>query len=142
MNTKTSSFIKNKIVLCIAIAFSVFVTLGAGITQAFDPLEGPSNATFDSLNPLKTESSPHADQLSTPGGVVSRALEFILPMAGLILFVMLVWGGFEILASSATSKSVENGKKRITAALVGFLLLFSSYWIAQILQELFGIRIL
>lgn len=112
----------------------------------FQVLDGPSNETFDSLNPLK-RTDTQSDQsvgasLSTPGGIVSRLLAFALPMSGLILFVMLVWGGFEILAGSATSKSVDAGKQRITAAIVGFFLLFSSYWIVQILEVVFAVKIL
>lgn len=108
----------------------------------FDPIEGPTNKNFDELNPLKNQTSPYAEQLSTPGGIVSRALNFALPIAGMLLFVLLVWGGFEILLGSAGSKSIDSGKQRIKAALIGFIMLFSSYWMAQIVQEIFGIRIL
>ena len=105
-------------------------------------IEGPDNAFFDSLNPLKTEGSPVADQLSTPGGIVSRILQFLFPLAGLVLFVMLIWGGFEILMKSAEgTKGLEAGKNRITAAIVGFLLLFATYWMAQIIEVIFGIVI-
>ena len=105
-------------------------------------IDGPNNAFFDSLNPLITEGSPVAGDLSTPGGIVSRFLQFLFPLAGLILFVMLIWGGFEILAKSTQgTKALEAGKNRITAALVGFLLLFATYWMAQIIETIFGIVI-
>ncbi len=105
-------------------------------------LEGPNNGFFDAMNPLKTEGSPVAEQLSTPGGIVSRVLNFLFPLAGLVLFVMLVWGGFEILSkSSQGTKGVEAGRNRITAAIVGFILLFATYWMAQIIEIVFGIVI-
>ena len=105
-------------------------------------IDGPSNAFFDSMNPLITEGSPVAADLSTPGGIVSRLLQFLFPLAGLVLFVMLVWGGFEILSKSTQgSKGVEAGRNRITAAIVGFLLLFATYWMAQIIEIVFGIVI-
>ena len=107
-----------------------------------DPFGGVTDETLDSVNPLRMFSSPHADQFSTPGGIVSRALDFAFPIAGLILFVMLVWGGFEILAGAAGKKSLDAGKQRATAAVIGFLLLFSSYWIAQIVEYVFGVAIL
>lgn len=101
---------------------------------------------IDSLNPLIQQNSNNpalADQLSTPGGIVSRFLgDYAFPIAGLILFVMLIWGGVEMMAGSATSKSVDAGKQRVTASIAGFLLLFASYWIAQILELMFGIKIL
>ena len=100
---------------------------------------------IDKLNPLIQESSDPAlaEELSTPGGIVSRFLGvFAFPIAGLILFVMLIWGGVEMMAGSATSKSVDAGKQRVTTALIGFLLLFASFWIARILEMIFGIKIL
>ncbi len=73
---------------------------------------------------------------------INRALEFIFPLAGLILFVMIVWGGFEMLTSAASKKGMDAGKQRVTAALIGFLVLFASYWIIQIVQEITGVVIL
>ena len=100
--------------------------------------------TLDALNPLiQAGDKDLADQLSTPGGIVSRFLgSYAFPLAGLILFVMLIWGGVEMMAGSATSKSMDAGKQRITSALIGFLLLFSAYWIARLLEMAFGISIL
>lgn len=118
--------------------------------RAFSPYEAPSNSFFDMLNPLKhaggddifeDEASAYADQLSTPGGIVSRLLAFAFPLAGLILFVMLVWGGFEILIQAPSKKGIDAGKQRVSAAIIGFILLFSSYWIWQIVEVVFGIVI-
>jgi hypothetical protein len=80
--------------------------------------------------------------LTTPGGILSALLRYLFVFAGLILLVMLIWGGFEILMGAAEPKSQEAGKQRITAALLGFLLLFASIWIAQIAEIIFGINIL
>lgn len=106
---------------------------------------GPDNEFFDDLNPLISEElggTPEVgSQLQTPGAIVSKVLKYALPLAGMILFLMLVWGGFEILAGSATKKSMDAGKQRITAAIVGFILLFVSFWIMQILEIMFGISI-
>ncbi|MBT4124133.1 MAG: hypothetical protein HN981_02550 [Candidatus Pacebacteria bacterium] len=97
---------------------------------------------LDNFDPLLTENSPHAAELSTPGGIISRALTFAFPLAGLVLFVMIVAGGLQILGGAANSKSLQEGQKRVTMAIVGFLVLFSSYWITQILEAIFGISIL
>lgn len=106
----------------------------------FDPFEGPTEETFDFLNPLNL--GTRAALLSTPGGILTQVLIFAFPLGGLILFIMLVWGGFEILLGGANKKYVDSGKQRITAAFVGFFLLFSSYWITQIVEVIFGVAIL
>ena len=74
-------------------------------------------------------------------GVVLSALLPILCVWGMILFSMLIWGGFEILAGAQDTKAQE-AENRITAAAIGFILLFVSYWLAQLLQFLLGINIL
>ncbi len=99
-------------------------------------------ATLDSFNPLLVENSPVATELSTPGGIISRAMTYVFPIAGLGLFVLLVASGFEIMMAAAGKKSIDAGKQRATAAVVGFMLLFASYWIIQILETVFGIKIL
>ena len=94
------------------------------------------------LNPLKIGGSPYADQLSTPGGIISRLMTFLFPIAGLLLFVMIVWGGFTMLSTAATKKSMDEGRKRITYAVIGFILLFVSYWIMQIMEAIFGVTLI
>ncbi len=97
--------------------------------------------TLDRLNPLKIASGDAS--LSTPGGIISKALKsFVFPIAGIILFVVLLLGGFQMLAGANNSKSLEEGKQKITSAIIGFILLFAAYWIAQLLEIIFGIRIL
>jgi hypothetical protein len=141
------------------IALCTFVLVLIAPSQAFaqkgsanpgskgGPLQGTigeevTSEDLDALNPLKQYSS-NAEELSTPGGILSRFLTiYAFPIAGLILFVMLLWGGFEMLLGAADKKSIDAGKQRITAALIGFLILFTSYWIARLLEMMFGINIL
>lgn len=122
------------------------ICAGGGIgnppAKPIDIFKGPTDETFDALNPLKQNAdSDVAEQLSTPGGIITRTLNFLFPISGLILFVMIVWGGFEVLAGSSSGKSLDAGKQRITAAIIGFLLLFSSYWLIQIIEVVFGLVI-
>lgn len=97
--------------------------------------------TLNTLNPLSSSTSE--EDLSTPGGIISKLLKsFIFPIAGIILFMMLLFGGFQMLTGATNSKSMEEGKTRITSAIIGFIILFAAYWIAQLLELIFGIRIL
>ncbi len=100
-----------------------------------------SGEMLNSLNPLASAGGDTS--LSTPGAIISKALgSFVFPIAGIILFVVLLLGGFQMLTGATNSKSLDEGKQRITAAIMGFLLLFAAYWIAQLLELIFGIRIL
>jgi hypothetical protein len=116
---------------------------GATPEPVLVPTDKLTGATFDAINPLKLYGDQAtAQQLSTPGGIISRFLVYAFPIAGLILFVMIIWGGFEILVGATDKKSIDTGKQRVTAALVGFILLFASYWIAQVVQVVFGLKFL
>ncbi len=104
------------------------------------PDQNVSQETFDAANPLTLEGDGSIAANATPGDILTRALSFLFPLAGLALFAMLVWAGFEILAG-ATSKKVDAGQQRATAAIIGFILLFVSYWIIQLLEIVFEIAI-
>lgn len=75
------------------------------------------------------------------GDILGALLPYALTIAGLILFSMLVAGGFTMLAGAANQESQEKGKKMVTSALTGFFLIFAAFWIAQILQVIFQIDI-
>jgi hypothetical protein len=47
-----------------------------------------------------------------------------------------------MMTGAADKEAQEKGKKMITSALIGFFIIFLSYWIAQILQVIFQINIL
>jgi hypothetical protein len=96
---------------------------------------------FDQFNPLIIGQSAKAGQFKTPGGVITEVLKYAFPLAGMILFVMILWGGFEMLAGATSSKGKDSGRLRITAAVVGFFLLFLAYWIMRLVGLVFGITI-
>lgn len=78
----------------------------------------------------------------TFGAILTTLLPYLYTASGIILFVMIIVGGFEMLFGATEPKSQESGKQKITAAAIGFILLFVSYWVIQIVQIIFGIQIL
>ncbi len=79
---------------------------------------------------------------STPASALNHLMPYLFSLAGMILFIMIVWGGFEMMRGAADTKAFDAGKQRVVSALIGFGLLFISYWIAQIVQFIFGVNIL
>ena len=73
-------------------------------------------------------------------GLPRRA--FLFPPAGIILFLYLIFGGFTIATAAGSPENADKGKKAITNAIMGFVIIFASYWIIQIIQVLTGIPIL
>jgi hypothetical protein len=76
------------------------------------------------------------------GNMINTLMPFIFVIGGIGLLIMLMSGGFQIMTAVQDPARADEGKQRIVAALVGFFILFASYWIVQALEIIFGITIL
>ena len=85
-----------------------------------------------------------AAQNMTIGSLVSGLLSNAVFFAGFIMFILIIAGGLGIIMSAGNSnpEGAEKGKKVITAAVIGFVIVFSAYWIIKITEKLTGIPIL
>ena len=82
-------------------------------------------------------------QFQTIGGLISTILPNIYVAAGLILLFFLIFGGVMVIlgAGKGESQQAEQGKKIVTRTIIGFLIIFLSYWIIQIVEIVTGIPI-
>lgn len=76
----------------------------------------------------------------TVGLIILGLFPFIFQAAGLILLVYLVYGGYEIMTSQSDPKRIASGQQRITYAIVGFIIIFVSYWIVRLAGEILNIQ--
>lgn len=60
-------------------------------------------------------------------------------VAGALLLLYLVWGGFEMMTSSGNPDAIASGKKRITNAIIGIFIVLIAFWIVQLIGLMFGI---
>ncbi len=77
----------------------------------------------------------------TLGDVVNKLLPFVLAIGGIALFIILILGGYDVLMSQGSPERLKAGRAKITAALIGFILLVSSYFITQLLNFIFGVGV-
>lgn len=77
------------------------------------------------------------------GYFISAILPNIYVIAGIIAFFLLIGGGLMFIVSSGQQnpEGAGKGKQAITAALAGFVLIFASYWLIQIIEVITGIQI-
>ena len=61
-------------------------------------------------------------------------------LAGIIAFVLVIAAGFGMIvgAGSGDTKQLEQGKKAITAAVLGLIIIVGSFWIIQIIETITG----
>jgi hypothetical protein len=87
----------------------------------------------------------------TPGGfvanvqnitvtqIVSAALFFILVVAAVVFFFMLVIGGVRWITSGGDKGKTEAARNQITAALIGLVIVFAAWAIANLIEIFFGV---
>ena len=83
-------------------------------------------------------------ELSDIGSLVSIIVQAAMVIAGLIFLFLLIVGGISIIAGAGNDnpEQTAKGKKAVTSAVIGFLVVFAAYWIVQLIQEFTGITIL
>ena len=65
------------------------------------------------------------------GGLISRILTFIIPLSGIVLLFVLIWGGYDYMMSQGNPEKVKAAQGKISTGVIGFVLLISSYIIVR-----------
>lgn len=83
-----------------------------------------------------------AKNFDTIGSLVSVVAQNAFVLAGIIAFVLLIFGGFGFIvgAGAGDTKQMEQGKKAITGAVLGLIIIVGSVWILQIVETLTGMN--
>jgi hypothetical protein len=78
------------------------------------------------------------------GGLVSTIVSVALTLSGIIILILFVLGGIGIIAGAGGNnpEQAQKGKQTITAAAIGFVIVFAAYWIVQLIEFITGIHIL
>jgi hypothetical protein len=71
-------------------------------------------------------------------GVFGNVVQVALAFGGIVLFIMLLMGGFKYLSSGGDPKAVEGAKKTLTYAILGIVLLAAAYLILSLIERLTG----
>ncbi len=74
----------------------------------------------------------------------SNIITGAISVAGIILLFILIGGGIAMISGAGKSdpKSMEQGKKAATSALIGFVVVFSAYWIVKLVEQITGLNLL
>lgn len=73
------------------------------------------------------------------GSVISTLLSFVMALAALIVFLYLIWGGIEWITSGGDKSKTENARNKITAAVLGLIVLAASYAILMLMLQVLGL---
>lgn len=88
-----------------------------------------------------TSTSTFAFENKTLGDVISSLIPYIYLVAGLAMLVMLIMGGFKLMTAAGDQAKTKDGYGKITSGIVGFLIIFVSYFVVQIVELVLGVKI-
>ncbi len=77
--------------------------------------------------------------INTLGDLVNKIVELLIPLAGIILFLVLIWGGYDFLMSQGNPEKIKSAQAKITTGIIGFVLLILAYVIVKLIAKIFGV---
>lgn len=82
-----------------------------------------------------------AAELSSIPTYFGNILQAIIPLIGLISFIMILGGGFKILTSGGDPKGMAGGKQTITLAVAGLALAIVSWLVLVLVKNVTGVNV-
>ncbi len=82
-----------------------------------------------------------AAELSSIPEYFGNILEAMIPLIGLVAFIMILTGGFKILTSAGDAKGMAAGKQTITLAVGGIALAIISWLVLVVVKNITGVDV-
>jgi hypothetical protein len=101
----------------------------------------PLLADSDTVKILPTDTNFDFVTNLTPSSYSSSVINMLLGLSGVAAFVFLLWGGLQWITAGSDKDAVDKARKKIMQALIGLVIVFSSYAILFILRTLFNVNI-
>lgn len=83
-----------------------------------------------------------ASVYGAPADLINVILPNIFVLVGVVLLIYIFIAGFRMVSQPGNKGATDSARKSLTYAVTGFLLLFASYWIMQIVEFYTGVSIL
>lgn len=77
--------------------------------------------------------------INKPADVINKLIPIVMGFAVIILFFVLVWGGYSFMTSQGNPDKIKAARSKITTAIIGFVLLIFSYVVVRALSTIFGL---
>ncbi|MGI5840896.1 MAG: hypothetical protein ACOX6N_01665 [Patescibacteria group bacterium] len=76
------------------------------------------------------------------GQIITEFMPFVFTIAGVALLFVIIMGGVTLMTSGGDPNKTKEGYGKIVAGVIGFLIIFASYFIAQIIETILGMKLL
>ena len=95
-------------------------------------------AATPALAQLGTVEIPEKGYATSIGSVLTSVLNLIMLIAAILVFLYLILGGIEWITSGGDKTKTEGARNKITAAVIGLIILAASYAILIIILNFLG----
>jgi len=126
----------------ILFAPSVIFASGANSTNLIKNQDG---TTYLGVISSKSAQNNNPDYIILPRGyaknltvLLTSVLSLLIAIISLLVFVYLIWGGIEWITSGGDKSKTDQARSKIIAALVGVIIVASSYAVLQIMLRFLG----
>lgn len=75
------------------------------------------------------------------GDLIRLIIKYALGFAGIVLFILLVIGGFKFITSGGDPKAVEGAKKTLTSAIMGLVIILVAYLLLVLITAITGVDV-
>lgn len=90
---------------------------------------------------IDIDASAAGFRIQNLGTMITRLLQLVLGIVGLLVFVYLIWGGIEWLTAGGDKSKTESARTKITNAIIGLAIVASAFAIGAVLNQFFGTSI-
>ncbi|HQL34669.1 MAG TPA: hypothetical protein PKY61_01885 [bacterium] len=129
-----------KVLIGLTLIISFFLSPALPTLAQSISIVDTTSTTTEGVNQGDTKYSTGNYTLDDIVMIAVRASRWILGIVGSLALLMFVYGGFMFLISSGSSDKISKAKAIIVAAIVGLIIVFSSYLIIQFVLKTIGIN--
>ncbi len=99
-----------------------------------------TTAYAQSIDLAPTDINPGRGFATDFGSLLNAVLSFVMVIAALLVFLYLIWGGIEWITSGGDKGQTEKARNKITAAVIGLIILAASYAILTLVLRFLGFQ--
>jgi hypothetical protein len=127
-----------KKLLTVIISFFIFASLASSaLAQNENRLTGSEGRS------CLYGDGPIAERVVTMNCIMplfANAIYWLFIMSGVVAIFFIAYGGIKYLTSSGEAKAVESARKVITWAIIGLVVIISSFMIVNVIADLTGVN--
>ena len=82
------------------------------------------------------------DTVDTFGELIGNILKIIYPLAGIALFLLILYGGFTWLTSAGDPEKVRKGIDTIVNAVIGIVIIVFAYVATKVVGGILGVSLI